>query len=178
LYTIDILTPKREYVEGLTMIELRKITSDNFEECIRLDLTKEQWKYIASNAYSLSEAYALLNDGKYIPMPYAIYNDNIMIGFIMAVYQPIDEDDPDDDENVYYLPRLMIDKRYQGNGYGKEAMLKMIEIMKTFPYGEAEAVVLSCSRENTVAYELYKSLGFIDTGEFDESGDVYLKLEL
>jgi len=165
-------------MEGLTVIELRKITSENFEECIRLDLTEEQQKYVASNAYSLSEAYALLNDGKYIPMPYAIYNDDIMVGFIMAEYQPIDEDDPEDDENVYYLPRLMIDKRYQGNGYGKKAMLKMIEIMRTFPYGEAEAVVLSCSRENTAAYELYKSLGFVDTGEFDEAGDAYLRLEL
>ncbi len=111
-------------------------------------------------------------------MPYAIYNDDIMVGFIMAVYQPIDEDDPEDDESVYFLPRLMIDKRYQGNGYGREAMLKMIEIMKTFPYGEAEAVVLSCDRENTPAYALYKSLGFVYTDEFDEAGDVYLRLEL
>jgi len=100
----------------------------------------------------LSEAYGLLNDGKYTPMPYAVYNDDILVGFIMAEYQPIDEDDIEDDENAYYLSRMMIDKRYQGNGYGKEAMLKLIEIMKTHPYGEAEAVVLSCSRKNVVAY--------------------------
>ena len=114
----------------------------------------------------------------HIPMPYAIYNGDVMVGFIMAIYQPIDDSDPEDDENVYYLPRMMIDKKYQGNGYGKKAMLKMIEIMKTFPYGEAEAVVLSCSRENAVAYLLYKSLGFIDTSEFDDDGDVYCRLEL
>lgn len=160
------------------MIELKKITSDNFEECICLSLTEEQRKYIASNAYSLSEAYALIGDGKYVPMPYAIYNRDVMVGFIMAEYQPIDKNDPEDDEDIYYLARLMIDKRYQGNGYGKEAMLKMIEIIKSFPYGKAEAVVLSCDRKNVTAYELHRTIGFVDTGEFDEDGDAYCRLEL
>ncbi len=160
------------------MVELREISEDNFVECIKLDLTKEQWRYVASNAYSLSEAYALKNDGKYTPIPYAIYNGDEIVGFIMAVYQPIDEDDLEDDKNVFYLSRMMIDKRFQGNGYGKEAMIKMIEIMKTFQNGSAEAVVLSCSKENVVAYELYKSLGFVDTGECDEDGDSYFRLDL
>lgn len=110
-------------------------------------------------------------------MPYAIYNDGIMVGFVMAVYQPIDVDNPEDDEDIYYLPRLMIDKKYQGKGYGKEAMKKIIDIMKTCPYGKVDAVVLSCSRDNTIAYMLYKSLGFIDTGILDDTGDHYCRLD-
>ena len=160
------------------MIELKKITEDNFKECISLDLTVEQGEYIATNAYSLSEAYAINNDGINTAMPYAIYSDNEMVGFVMAEYQPIDENDPDDNENIYYLSRLMIDKRFQGKGYGKKGMIKMIEIMKTFPYGSAEAIILSCNRQNKVAYELYKSLGFVDTDEFDETGDSYCRLAL
>jgi len=159
------------------MVELREITEENFEECISLQLTEDQWKYVASNAYSLSEAYVLIKEGKYTPLPYAIYSHGDMVGFIMAVYQPID-DDLEDDENVFYLSRMMIDKRYQGNGYGREAMIKMIEIMRGFQNGSAEAVVLSCSQENIVAYELYKSLGFVDTGEYDEDGDSYYRLNL
>lgn len=92
------------------MIELREITEVNFKECIRLNLNDEQWNYIASNAYSLSEAHAIQNDGVNKPMPYAIYNNEVMVGFIMAEYQPINPDDPDDEEDVYYLSRLMIDK--------------------------------------------------------------------
>lgn len=161
----------------MDMIELKKITEDNFEECIGLKLIEEQWTYIASNAYSLSEAYAIQNDGKYIPMPFAIYNNDDMVGFIMAVYQPIEEDE-EDDENIFYLSRMMIDKKYQGNGYGKKAMIKMIDIMKSFQEGIAESVILSCSKENTVAYELYKSLGFIDIGEVDDTGDSYFRLSL
>ena len=159
------------------MIELRKITEDNFEECIDLEITKEQENYVASNKYSLAEAYALTN-GDYTPMPYAIYNGDNMVGFIMAVYQPIDENDPDDDEDVYYLPRLMIDKRYQSKGYGKQAMIKILELIRTFKYGKASAVILSCDCNNITAYQLYLALGFVDTGEIDEDGDSYLRLNI
>ncbi|MCJ7841490.1 GNAT family N-acetyltransferase [Lederbergia sp. NSJ-179] len=160
------------------MIELRKITDENFEECIGLDLTQAQWQYLANNAYSLSEAYALQNDGNKIPMPYVIYHNDVMVGFTMAVYRPIDQNDPGDDENNFYISRLMIDQRYQGNGYGKQALVKFIEIMKTLPYGEADSIILSCAKENTIAYRLYESLGFVDTGEIDEDGDCYMRLNL
>lgn len=142
-----------------------------------LRLTGKHQEYIASNAYSLAEAYVIESDGINRAMPYAIYNDDIMVGFVMAVYQPIDINDPEDDEDAYYLARLMIDKKYQGKGYGKEAMKKIIDTMKACPYGNADAVVLSCSRNNTIAYELYKSLGFIDTGKLDDTGDYYCRLD-
>lgn len=159
-------------------IELRGITEDNFKECINLSLTEEQQEYIATNKYSLAEAYAYQCDGKYIPMTYVIYNEDTMVGFIFASYQPIDPEDEDDYEDVYYISRLMIDKRYQRNGYGKEAMKRLIEIMKKRTYGSAQAIILSCSRDNMAAYKLYESLGFVDSDKFDEDGDVYLRLEL
>lgn len=160
------------------MIELRRITEENFEKCISLSLKEEQSKYIASNAYSLSQAYAIQNDGINFPMPYAVYKNNEMIGFIMAEYQPIDSSDPDDDEDIYYLSRLMIDKRYQGNGYGKEAMNKMVELVKTYPFGKAEAFILCVSKENETAYALYKSIGFTDTGNIDDDGDQICRLDI
>ena len=45
------------------MIEFRKITWDNFDECINLQHTEEQRGFLASNVYSLAQSYvALLND--------------------------------------------------------------------------------------------------------------------
>lgn len=85
------------------MVELKEINEDNFEECIALKLNKEQSKFIASNLFSLAEAYAIKNSGMNTPITYGVYNDNIMVGFIMAVYQPIDKNDPEDFENVFYL---------------------------------------------------------------------------
>jgi len=55
------------------MIEFRKITWDNFDECINLQLTEEQRGFLASNVYSLAQSYvALLNDE--LPPPHDIRN--------------------------------------------------------------------------------------------------------
>lgn len=156
------------------MIELRKITYDNFDECIKLEPNEEQKSYVASNIRSLAQAYVALTNNECIPMPYAIYDNDIMVGFIMLSYNEADEND---DENTYWVWRLMIDKRYQGKGYGKETMIKALELIRTFPYGKASAVYLSYEPENVVAKTLYASLGFVETGKI-EYGELVAKLDL
>jgi diamine N-acetyltransferase len=152
------------------MIELRKITDDNFDECIKLEPKEEQKDYIASNISSIAEAYVALTNNE-LPMPYAVYDNDIMVGFIMLSY------DVNDDENTYWVCRLMIDKRYQGKGYGKETMIKALELIKTFPYGKASVVSLSYEPENLVARKLYASLGFVETGKI-AYGELVAKLAL
>lgn len=149
------------------MIELRKITGDNFDECVKLETYEEQKQYVASNIRSLAQAYVALMNKECIPMPYAIYNNEIMVGFIMLSYN---EADANNAENTYWVWRLMIDKRYQGKGYGKETMVKAIELIRNFPYGKVSSVFLSYEPDNLVAKELYASFGFVETGkiEYDE----------
>jgi diamine N-acetyltransferase len=72
----------------------------------------------------------------------------------------------------------MISAEYQGKGYGKMALLKLIELIKTFPCGEAKAVELSYNHENTAARNLFLSAGFVETGENDGDGCVIAKLIL
>ena len=55
----------------------------------------------------------------------------------------------------------MIDKKYQGNGYGKEAMKLAIDFIKTYPSGKTDYCWLSYEPENEVARKLYLSLGFL-----------------
>ena len=162
----------------MPMVTLREISVDNFEECLSLSVAEDQKKHIASNAYSLAEAYALSREGLDVPLPYAIYAHGQMVGFVLTIFQPPDEQDPEDDETVFYLARMMIDRRYQGRGYGRQAMLQLLEIMKAFQDGRAEAVVLSCSPDNIAARKFYTSLGFVDSGELDGDGDIYYRLEL
>ena len=59
----------------------------------------------------------------------------------------------------------MIDKRYQGRGYGKEALKLAIDFIRTWPCGKAEYCWISYEPENEVAKKLYASLGFEETGE-------------
>ncbi|WP_208559270.1 GNAT family N-acetyltransferase [Marinilactibacillus kalidii] len=160
------------------MIQLNEITEDNFEECIGLKVLESQDDYIASNAYSLSEAYALTKHPLYTPMPYAVYHENTMVGFSLIVHQPIDINDPDDDEDIYYMSRLMIDRKYQGLSYGKQALKKLIELVKNRPHGPTTALILSSTPENQVAYRLYLSAGFQEMGIRDVDGDELLKVRL
>lgn len=156
------------------MIELRKIIFDNFDECIKLEPHEEQKSFVASNIRSLAQAYVALTNDDCIPMPYAIYTDDIMVGFIMMSYA---EEDEDGFETAYWVWRFMIDKNHQGKGYGKEAMAKALDLIRTFPHGKTSSVYLSYEPENIVAKALYASFGFVETGRIEE-GEMVAKLTL
>lgn len=97
--------------------------------------------------------------------PVAIYNDDEVIGF--AMYGSFG---PNRDT---WIDRIMIDKKYQGKGYGKSAMLNLIEIVSK-KYG-VDTVYLSIIEENRIAYELYKSIGFEYINEKDINGELIFK---
>jgi len=161
------------------MIELRKITWDNFHECINLQITDEQEErdYVPSNTYSLAQAYALGANEEF-PLQQTlsgIYNDEIMIGFTWVYYTTSCEYD---NEPCYVINRFMIDKQYQNKGLGKQAMTKILSYIKTHPHGEAKAVYLSYDRRNIVAIKLYQSLGFKETGQYVRDDEVAAKLVL
>ena len=59
----------------------------------------------------------------------------------------------------------MIDHKYQGKGFGKQAMQKVIEFLRLFPQGKADAMYLSYWQTNEAARGLYASVGFVETGE-------------
>lgn len=159
------------------MIELRKITWDSFDDCLRLKLHPEQENFVASNVYSLAQSYvALLND-KIPPMSYAIYHEDTLIGFTMMYYETAEENEYGD-EPCYGMNRFMIDKQYQGKGYGRMAMEKVLEHIRSFPHGPATAMYLSYDDDNVVARRLYASYGFVETGERNSSDEVIAKLDL
>lgn len=156
------------------MIELRKITADNFEECTNLEVKEKQKSYVASNTVSLAEAYVALTDNECIPIPYAIYNNDIIVGFVMLSYN---ESFHNCNENVYWICRLMVDKKYQGKGYSKEAMAKVLELIRKYKWGKASKVYISYNSNNIVAKSLYESFGFIETGEIEDN-ELIAKLDL
>lgn len=71
-----------------------------------------------------------------------------------------------------WIDRIMIDKKYQGLGYGKRAMLRLMEIVpKEY---EVSTIYTSVFEDNKLAYELYIDLGFIATDERDTGGEIIL----
>ena len=163
------------------MIELRKITYDNWRQVLNLKLAKGQDSFVASNIYSLAEAYVETTNREKPPMPFAIYNGEELIGFAMMEHEEIDEDEmlfmEYGDRAVYNFYRFMIDEKHQGKGLGRQAMEKILEFLRSYPQGEVSAIALSYEPENTVAKKLYASLGFVETGHL-EDGEMVARLAL
>lgn len=146
------------------MITLRKITLDNRRELFQLEVTKEQQSYVASNLSSVASCYVLLTNGS-SPLPFAIYAGEQMVGFVMIVYGNTGYDQPKMAENNYCILRLMIGEQYQNRGYGREAMEKILEYIRTFPAGSAKYCWIPYESDNVVAKKLYESFGFRENGE-------------
>jgi diamine N-acetyltransferase len=146
------------------MITLRKITLDNRRQVFNLEVSEEQRKFVASNLSSIATAYVLATNGGH-PMPFAIYNDEIVVGFVLIAYGITSYELPAVAENNYTIIRLMIGKQYQNQGFGREALNKILEYIRTFPVGNAKYCWLEYAHENTVAEKLYKKMGFVDNGE-------------
>lgn len=70
---------------------------------------------------------------------------------------------------------MMIDKHYQGQGYGKLAFEKMLKDIETTPDGEAEYVTLFYHTSNVKAKTLYASFGFMETGIIQDSSMLAIK---
>jgi len=159
-------------------IELREITWDNVDDVVELAVAESQKGYVYPNGYSLAHAYVSTKD-EYPEIPFAIYNDEILIGFTLMNFCPADENKyENDDEACYYISRFMIDKKYQGKGFGFKGMEKVVAFLKAFPQGEAGSIYLSYNPVNTAARKLYASLEFVETGQVDDDGDTIARLEL
>ena len=154
------------------MIHLEKIDAVNVWDVLDLKVKQAQKEFVASNDISIIQAYTAIGTGC-SAFPFAICNDKRPVGFLMigyneaALYELDGETPPPSLKNNYSLWRLMIDKRYQHRGYGREAIRLALEFIRTWPCGEAELCSLSFEPENEVARGLYHSFGFLENGEMD-----------
>lgn len=145
-------------------IELIPVDQSNRMDCIRLRVTEAQSKYIVANDISLKVA----ADHTKVARPFVIYSDGIAVSFTMFAFEP-DYKDPDD---RHWLWRFMIDEKYQGQGYGKEALKHIISYFKE---NGASNMRLSTKESDINAIHLYQSLGFAPNGEMND-GEIVFEL--
>ncbi|WP_083497020.1 GNAT family N-acetyltransferase [Brevibacillus choshinensis] len=74
-------------------------------------------EHVTSNALSLAQAKV---EPEWIPK--AIYADDQLVGFTVYGFEM--------KNSFYFITRLMLDYRHQGKGYGKAALLLVIEEFK------------------------------------------------
>lgn len=133
-------------------IVLRPLTSRNWEDAANLSVRDDQKHFVALNIWSIAES-------KFHPAlePTAIYDGETMVGFLMYGIDPQD--------HRHWLYRLMIDQKYQGRGYGRAALERLIELLRRVP--GCTGLSVGYEPENLAAERLYFSLGFQPAGIAD-----------
>lgn len=144
------------------MIELEELNVDNWLETIELSVSKEQKEvFPIPNVYWIG-----ISRYEEKTTLYAIRNKEIIVGLLGMGY--------DEDGVSGYINPLMIDERYQGKGYSRDAMMLAVEKLKN-DYKVSE-IHIGHRKTNTVAGKLYESLGFIIVDE--DENDYFRKLDL
>jgi diamine N-acetyltransferase len=160
------------------MIELRKITHDNFHAILNLELTVEQKSLVEPNSYRLANAFVNLTNNENPPMLFAIYYQEDLIGFVDTGYYQLGEKSflttNFGDKTTYGINSFIIDKKHQGKGLGREALLTVLDFLQSFPQGKADAISISYWMTNHAARRLYTSVGFVETGDVWD-GDTFEK---
>lgn len=147
------------------MIHLEKIDDSNYKHCLKLSVGESQKGFICSNAESLAKAYVFYD----LIHPFAIFYEDVMVDFVMLRYH--------EQNQSYFLWEFMIDKTYQGKGYGKGALKKVIAWVRE--QKNVTSLVTTYKIENEVAKHLYESIGFkyLSTCEEEQEIDLVLTLK-
>ena len=141
-------------------LSIQPVTKGNWRSIAKLKVREDQNHFVAPNVYSILESHYGYDEpdgsGHWDMYPFGIYEGELAVGFFMYGYNFSNHD------FEAFIIRLMVDENYQGKGYGKYGMQKMLE---TFSQDERiRNVGISYEPENNVARKLYTSLGFVETG--------------
>jgi diamine N-acetyltransferase len=140
------------------MPEIRPVIKANWRALVKLQVGEAQRNFVDSNVYSIAESqFGFDFEGHWDYHPFGIYDGDTPVGFLMY---GVNFEHP---TSQAFIARLMVDEKFQGKGFGRFGMQKMLEIFRADD--RVKEVGISYEPENDVARKLYASCGFAETGE-------------
>lgn len=143
---------------GMKMVELRKADAGNRSELAALNVAACQREFVADNDY-----YLKLAESDECWSAFGIYESDCPVGFCMYGRDPKD--------GQLWISQLMIGSEHQSKGYGRKALLLMLELIRSD--ADAMRVYLSFEPWNEWAMALYESVGFVPDGRMEEEDVIY-----
>jgi diamine N-acetyltransferase len=143
---------------GMKMAELRKADAGNRSELAALNVAACQREFVADNDH-----YLKLAESCECWSAFGIYDEDRPVGFCMYGRDPKD--------GQLWISQLMIDSAHQSKGYGRKALLLMLELIRSD--ADAMCVYLSFEPWNEWAKALYESVGFFPDGRMEEEDVIY-----
>ena len=150
-------------------VSLQEITASTVRSILDLRIRPDQESYVASNAVSIAQAH-------FHPEAWfrAVYAAGVPVGFVMLRDTTLV--DPVPAQASLSLWRLMIDRSFQGRGFGRKALELAVAHARTRP--GAEAFHTSYVEGELAPRDFYLSFGFEPTGKPKENGEIDLVFDL
>ena len=137
------------------MIHLVEVTEANWIQIASLSVAEEQKSFLAPAIGILARGYVYRNCNARV---FGIANEEQIVGVALVrdfLEEPVG----------YDLQQFMIDKRFQGNGYGTEALQLILEVLKED--GRYSTVEVCVKKAAVAALRVYEKVGFVDSGYVD-----------
>ena len=146
------------------MLKLVVINEQNWLEVRRLSVGADQEGFLDSAVGILARGYVYRGQRARV---LGIECDGTVIG--VALVKDLDEEPA-----CYDLQQFLIDARWQGKGYGTEALRLILSMLaEERKYGCVEVCV---KKADAAALRVYEKAGFTDTGYVDEDAPDCLNL--
>ena len=150
------------------MVSLRPLSESNRQAVEALRVSPSQERFVSGVAASLREA-AEHPDAR--ALYWAVYAENTPVGFVM-----IADEVGSPDYMPHYLWKLLIDERYQRQGFGTAALDLIVEYFRGRP--GVEVLTTSAGQGEGSPITFYERYGFAQTGEKWSDDEVLLRLPL
>lgn len=150
------------------MVSLRPLSESNREAVDALRVSPGQERFVSGVAESLVEA-AEHPDAR--ALCWVVHAEDTPVGFVMIA------DEVGSPEYIpHYLWKLLIDERYQRQGFGTATLDLIVEYFRGRP--EVEALTTSAAQGDGSPIAFYERYGFEQTGEVSSDDEVFLRLKL
>ena len=143
------------------MLELKRITEENFHECLGLKSGIAREEFVDSVVYSLSEAWLYGEEFQ----PRVIYQADELIGFVSFYIK----------EGHYQIINFLISENFQGQGVGKKAFWLCAEYLKA-EYG-ATQISIPVHQEHVLAKKFWKNIGFQESDNIEDNY-IFMRLSI
>ena len=142
---------KNKRVNLQVKIELRTIDKNNWYECTQLSVIEEQKNFFPVPVVFWMAESKYNGDFKEL----AVYHQDEIVGFCVYGIDP--------DDGSPWIIALMIDKKYQGKGFGRETVKELVNLI--WKNCDCNRIIIGHRPSNEIAGKLYESLGFERTGQ-------------
>ena len=143
-----------------TNTKIVKINKSNFWDALNLKVAQEQAEFVLEAKSSIAMGLMYPTKKTFIQM-----EGQVCVGLLVLDINPKKE--------YYHIDIILVDKRYQGRGYGKHILEFAVETLKA---AGAKSLKIGVNRFNYGAQKIYMDAGFTPKSIYEEGMELHMNL--